>query len=132
VLTPASGPLLCTDEHDLALLLSAEPQLAGEICARVLAPLAEVRGATARTNLEATLAAWLSRPGQRKAVAHELGVHPQTVRYRVGRLRELFGESLEDPERRFELELALRLRRYARLAADADAGAPAVQSSGVV
>jgi len=38
-----------------------------------------------------------------------LEVHPQTVRYRVRRLRELFGDALEDPEQRFELGLALRL-----------------------
>jgi DNA-binding PucR family transcriptional regulator len=35
-------------------------------------------------------------------------VHPQTVRYRLGRLRELFGEQLDDPQHRVELELALR------------------------
>jgi DNA-binding PucR family transcriptional regulator len=31
------------------------------------------------------------------------------VRYRVRRLRELFGDALEDPDRRFELALALRV-----------------------
>jgi DNA-binding PucR family transcriptional regulator len=35
-------------------------------------------------------------------------VHPQTVRYRLGRLRELYGERLDDPDQRFQLELALR------------------------
>jgi DNA-binding PucR family transcriptional regulator len=42
-------------------------------------------------------------------VAATLGVHPQTVRYRMARLRELFGARLEDPEARFELSLALRV-----------------------
>ncbi|MGH2714951.1 MAG: helix-turn-helix domain-containing protein, partial [Thermoleophilaceae bacterium] len=37
--------------------------------------------------------------------------HPQTVRYRLARLRELFGERLDEPDGRFELELALRARR---------------------
>ena len=41
-------------------------------------------------------------------MAGELDVHPQTVRYRLKQLRELFGERLEDPEARFELSLALR------------------------
>jgi DNA-binding PucR family transcriptional regulator len=41
-------------------------------------------------------------------VAERLGVHPQTARYRLGRLRELFGDDLADPDRRFWLELALR------------------------
>jgi DNA-binding PucR family transcriptional regulator len=35
-------------------------------------------------------------------------VHPQTVRYRVAQLRELFGDALDTPDGRFELELALR------------------------
>ena len=55
-----------------------------------------------------TLRAWLDRPGQVQAVAAALDVHPQTVRYRLKQLRELFGERLEDPEARFELSLALR------------------------
>ena len=42
-------------------------------------------------------------------MAAELHVHPQTARYRVARLRELLGAQLDDPEARFELELALRL-----------------------
>ena len=54
-----------------------------------------------------------------QAVAAELDVHPQTVRYRVKQLRELFGERLEDPEARFELSLALRAGVVARLVADA-------------
>jgi DNA-binding PucR family transcriptional regulator len=37
-------------------------------------------------------------------------VHPQTVRYRLGRLRELLGPALDDPDARFELELVLRAR----------------------
>ncbi len=56
-----------------------------------------------------TLRAWLDRPGQVQAVAATLGVHPQTVRYRLNSLRELFGERLEDPDARFELSLALRV-----------------------
>lgn len=44
-------------------------------------------------------------------MAARLGVHPQTVRYRLRQLRELWGDDLDDPDRRFELELALRTRR---------------------
>ncbi|NCD20800.1 MAG: PucR family transcriptional regulator, partial [Actinobacteria bacterium] len=49
-------------------------------------------------------------------IAAELNVHRQTVGYRVNQLRELFGEDLEDPEVRFELELALRARVVAHAA----------------
>jgi DNA-binding PucR family transcriptional regulator len=41
-------------------------------------------------------------------MAAELHLHPQTVRYRTARLRELLGGQLEDPDARFELEVALR------------------------
>ena len=41
-------------------------------------------------------------------VAAELHVHPQTVRYRLARLRERLGSALDDPAARFELALALR------------------------
>ena len=41
-------------------------------------------------------------------IAAALHVHPQTVRYRLGRLRECFGSALDDPEDRFELALVLR------------------------
>jgi DNA-binding PucR family transcriptional regulator len=36
-------------------------------------------------------------------------VHVQTVRYRVGRLRDVLGDALDDPEARLELALALRV-----------------------
>ena len=55
------------------------------------------------------LRAWLDEPGQVTRVAQRLHVHPQTVRYRVAQLRELFGERLEEPEGRFELALAVRV-----------------------
>jgi DNA-binding PucR family transcriptional regulator len=35
-------------------------------------------------------------------------VHPQTARYRLARLRELIGASLDDPDARLEMELAIR------------------------
>jgi len=41
-------------------------------------------------------------------VAADLAIHPQTVRYRVGLLRELLGSDLDRPDRRFELSLVLQ------------------------
>jgi hypothetical protein len=40
-------------------------------------------------------------------VAQDLFVHAQTVRYRMGQLRELYGDRLDDPRTVFELVLAL-------------------------
>ena len=44
-------------------------------------------------------------------MAQQIHVHPQTVRYRLRQIQELFGDQLRDPDRRFELQLALRLRK---------------------
>jgi DNA-binding transcriptional ArsR family regulator len=102
------GPLVVAEEHLATLLLAADRGLAGDLAASRLAPLAQLADAP-RERLTETLRAWLDRPGQVQAVAAELGVHPQTVRYRLRQLRELFGTRLEDPEARFELSLALRV-----------------------
>ena len=102
------GGLVVADEHLPALLLhGGDRSLAADLAAGALAPLEELRPGP-RGRLRATLRAWLDHPGQVTRVAGELHVHPQTVRYRVAQLRELFGDRLEDPDARFELALALR------------------------
>jgi hypothetical protein len=103
---PGEGLVVAAD-HLAELLLAADPDLSGELAERQLGPLDDLPGAQ-RVRMEATLRAWLDRPGQVQAVAAELGVHPQTVRYRLRRLRDLFGTRLDDPDGRFELQLALR------------------------
>jgi hypothetical protein len=101
-------PIVAADDHLAALLLhGGDTTLAADLAARVLAPLAELRPKAA-ARLRETLRAWLDQPGQVQAVAERLHVHPQTVRYRVAQLRELFGDRLDDPDARFELALALR------------------------
>jgi len=109
----ASGVLpgstvLWTDDHLADLVLHADPASAADLVAHRLAPL-EGSPAPVRTRLATTLQTWLLLDGARAAVAERLHVHPQTVRYRLGQLRALFGETLDDPEARFELALALRL-----------------------
>ncbi len=104
---PATG-LVAAVDHLATLLLNADTALAGELAAARLAPLEGLNDGQ-RERLTTTLRAWIDRPGQVQAVAATLGVHPQTVRYRLAKLRDLFGDALEDPEARFELALALRL-----------------------
>ncbi|HYM58485.1 MAG TPA: helix-turn-helix domain-containing protein [Solirubrobacteraceae bacterium] len=96
------------EDHMPALVLSADPALAAELAERLLTPLTALADGP-RARLTETLRAWLDRPGQVQAVAGDLGVHPQTVRYRLRQLHELFGERLDHPEGRFELALALRV-----------------------
>jgi hypothetical protein len=108
------GTFVQADEHLAELLLSADRKLGCELADRVLAPLDEAPNAT-RARLTETLEAWLDHQGRVEAVAQALGVHPQTVRYRLGQLRERV-DRLEEPDRRFELAVALRARRAAQRA----------------
>ena len=64
-----------------------------------------------RERLALTLLTWLTEQGNRAATARVLGVHEQTVRYRMNQLRELLGDALDDPQARFEMELSLRAAR---------------------
>ncbi len=58
-----------------------------------------------------TLETYLSRRGNLKLVARELGLHLNTVKYRLAILRRLLGPGLDDGDASVELLLALRLRR---------------------
>ena len=98
--------LVDSDDHLAALVLAADPDARADLRARVLAPLADLRPSTAE-KLTDTLRSWLLHHGRRDAVAEELFVHAQTVRYRVGQLREVYGDRLEDPA--FVLDATLGL-----------------------
>jgi hypothetical protein len=97
---------LFVDEHLDAMLVHRDDGLLAALREQYLAPLAALPEAT-RQRLADTLKSWLLNMGNRKAVAEELHVHPQTVRYRLGQLRELFGPTLDDPAARAALLLAL-------------------------
>jgi DNA-binding PucR family transcriptional regulator len=98
-------------EDQLAdLIVHADPATAETLTARRLAPLDGLPPARERL-LRETLAAWLAHPGRPREIARTLHLHHQTVRYRLTRLRERFGDDLDDPDARFELALALRFAR---------------------
>ncbi|GLZ35285.1 hypothetical protein Lesp02_74720 [Lentzea sp. NBRC 105346] len=96
-----------TDDHLVDLVLSADEDAYADLRARALAPLRDLRPNSAR-RLEETLRAWLLHHGRREDVAASLFVHPQTVRYRMGLLRDLFPD-LDSPQRVLELTLALAI-----------------------
>ncbi|HTX44666.1 MAG TPA: helix-turn-helix domain-containing protein [Solirubrobacteraceae bacterium] len=104
----AKGLTRATD-HLATMLLLSDRELAEALASQRLAPLEALPDAERERLLE-TLTAWLAHQRHTPGIAADLHVHPQTVRYRVNRLRELFGETLDAPEGRFELELALRAR----------------------
>ncbi len=95
-------------EHLAALLLRRDTALARDLARVELAPFDVTEASAAK--LRDTLRSWLDHHGRAEIVARALDVHPQTVRYRVGRLRELFGDDLDDPERRFVLGPCAALR----------------------
>ena len=95
------------EEHLMALALSDGGEPLRSIAARRLAPLSDLTPRAQKRAVE-TLLAYLRLQGAVPAIAEELHVHPQTVRYRLGRLRELLGDQLDDADARFELEAVLR------------------------
>jgi hypothetical protein len=96
-----------TDDQMLTLLLAASPRLTADLVARRLGALEDMTPG-ARERAISTLQAWLDAHGDVSAAAETLHVHPQTVRYRLNGLREVFGaEALDDPAARLELTVAL-------------------------
>ena len=66
----------------------------------------ELRPAT-RERLEETLRSWLLHQGRRDAVAADLHIHAQTVRYRMGQVRALYGDADSTTRQRFSTFVAL-------------------------
>ncbi|GAA0566611.1 helix-turn-helix domain-containing protein [Paractinoplanes ferrugineus] len=96
-----AGRLVDTEDHLAALVVTADPQALADLRAKVLEPLADA------PKLAETLRCWLRHQGRRDEVAAELFVHPQTVRYRMTQLREMYGDRLRDPEWTTALLIAL-------------------------
>jgi hypothetical protein len=105
-LTAEGTEALDTDRRLADLVLRADGDALADLRARALAPL-DGLSAGSRDKLADTLRAWLLHHGRREQIAAELFVHPQTVRYRMGQLRQLYGARLEDPRTVLELTIAL-------------------------
>ncbi len=96
-------------DHPPTLLLTQDTALVTAMARSRLAPLTRLREQQ-RDSMAETLLTWLETGLDAKKAAVRLRVHPQTVRYRIRRMEELFGPCLRDPARRFELESVLRAR----------------------
>ncbi len=103
----AAGGLVSAGDHLGTLVAHGDEEALAELSRARLQPLAGETPAS-RARLTETLRAWLDEQGEIALVAARLHVHPQTVRYRLRRLRELLGDALDHPESRLELALALR------------------------
>lgn len=104
----ARAPLVHSADHLDVLLLLRDEHLAHQVGDRVLRAFDDMTPVQ-RERMRSTLLAWLTSTGRSAPeVATRLGIHPQTVRYRMHQLTELFGDRLNDPDFRFEAEAALR------------------------
>jgi len=72
----------------------------------VFGPVRALRGGA---RLVSTLVAWSRAGFEAKRAAAELGVHVNTVRYRLERVSQALHADLSDPGMRFELQLAAEL-----------------------
>ncbi|MDP3859238.1 MAG: helix-turn-helix domain-containing protein [Stagnimonas sp.] len=80
---------------------------------------------SAEPNLLETLQAWCEHGPHRKVVAGILGIHPNSVDYRLDRIEQLLGERLSDLHKLSRLHLALRMRQLTQ----AGGGAPRTLST---
>lgn len=100
------------DESDVRTALDAlrAVRAVAELAPGVDGPVRRLlaHDAEQRTELAPTLAVYLARFGDVPAAARHLGVHPNTLRYRLRRLRTHFGLDLADPDVRLLAELGLR------------------------
>ncbi|WP_326953831.1 helix-turn-helix domain-containing protein [Amycolatopsis sp. NBC_01286] len=104
------NPVVHSTDHLSTVWLMHDDFLLTELSRKVLGPLV---GLTAKQQerLGETLMAWLESRGSTPEIAEVLKIHPQTVRYRLNQLTELFGDRLNDPAQRLDMQLALHAHR---------------------
>ncbi|MEU6659996.1 helix-turn-helix domain-containing protein [Streptomyces sp. NPDC046821] len=66
-------------------------------------------GCPCRVQTPRRVTAWLDATGDIASAAAHVRVHPNTLRHRLRRVRELFGLDLNDPEVRLAAWLELRV-----------------------
>ncbi|MGK2955430.1 MAG: PucR family transcriptional regulator [Solirubrobacterales bacterium] len=105
--TLGSSGLIRAEEHLVELTIFESRDLIERLSDRCLAPLTGLTPKS-RSRMTETASAFIQHQGNAAEMARSLHIHPQTARYRLARLRELFGDELDNPDSRFEIELSLR------------------------
>jgi hypothetical protein len=104
---PAGAPAVAQfEETPLRVLAAAAPDAAGVLVRAVLGPVLDLP-AQDRATLLGTLQAWFDAGGSAVETGRRIYCHPNTVRYRLRRLQEHTGRSLDDPKAVAELLAAL-------------------------
>lgn len=101
------GDPVFAEEHLDSIIVWRDEALLEVLRRRALAPLDDLPDGSRERLLE-TLTCWLRHQGDRQTMAEELSIHPQTVRYRMAQLHEIFGEQLDDPDSRARLFLVVQ------------------------
>lgn len=99
----ATGQVVSYSDVEIVSCLNADPESLRALMARELGPLGGDDPGQAR--LRATVLAYLRAGANARAAAEALGVHKNTVLYRIKQAEELLGAPVE--RRRLHLELAL-------------------------
>ncbi len=103
------GQVVAVPELGLTGLLAAvTDERLVDYTRRHLGPLVE-HDTARKGSLVPTLRAYLET-GEQQEAAKRLRVHPNTLRYRLDRIREISGVDLEDPETRLNMAVALRVQ----------------------
>ncbi len=95
-----------------ASLLASDPDLSAELERALLQPVLEY-DTEKGTGLVQTLRTFLALDGHWGATANELGIHSNTLRYRLSRVEQLTGRGLQSTADRSDYYLALCLRESA-------------------
>jgi hypothetical protein len=93
-------------EFAVPLLVAGSPRLAAQVRRRVLGPLEAYEGGRSGEMLR-SLRTYFGERLNRGRAATALGVHPNTLDYRLGRIEELCAVRLSDPHDIARIELAL-------------------------
>jgi hypothetical protein len=109
-LPPGAPAVAQFEETPLRVLAAAAPDAAGELARSVLGPVLDLPTQDRSTLLE-TLRAWFDAGGSAAETGKRIYCHPNTVRYRLRRLQEHTGRSLDDPTGAAELLAALEALR---------------------
>jgi hypothetical protein len=105
------------DDSPLGVLVAADPGVARDVVQRVFGRLLAL-DAEDRAGLLGTVEAWLEAGGSATAAGQALFCHPNTVRYRLRRVEELTGRSVDVPRAAAELAVALQALRVFPALAD--------------
>ncbi len=96
----------------LRVLSAAAPEAAGELARTVLGPVLDLPEHDRTVLLDTLQAWWFDAGGSATETGKAIYCHPNTVRYRLRRVQDYTGRSLDDPRAAAELLIALDSLRF--------------------